>query len=57
MALKKVLSSVSKEATLLTNMGIYTTVGYGLLVLIAFIGFNQHLKQCFNLFKSKLWIS
>ncbi|KDN53922.1 MFS transporter [Flavobacterium seoulense] len=57
LALKKTLSNITKQATLLSDMEIYTTVGYGLLVLIIFIGFNQHLKQSFNLFKSKLWIS
>jgi uncharacterized membrane protein YidH (DUF202 family) len=57
LALKKVFSGISKQSTLLTNMEIYTYVGYGLVVLIVFICFNQHLKQSFNLFKSKLWIS
>ncbi|MES2239527.1 MAG: MFS transporter [Bacteroidota bacterium] len=57
LALKKVFSSISKQSTLLTNMEIYTVVGYGLLILIVFICFNQHLKLSFNLFKSKLWIS
>jgi MFS transporter, DHA2 family, multidrug resistance protein len=57
LALKKVFGTISKQSTLLTNMEIYTYVGYGLVVLIVFIGFNQHLKQSFNLFKSKLWIS
>ncbi|RVT80033.1 MFS transporter [Flavobacterium sufflavum] len=57
LALKKILSSISKQSTLLTNMEIYTAVGYGLLILIVFICFNQHLKQSFNLFKSRLWIS
>jgi hypothetical protein len=57
LAMKKVFSTVSKQSALLTNMEIYTLVGYGLLILIIFICFNQHLKQSFNLFKSKLWIS
>lgn len=57
LALKKVFSNVSKQATLLSDMEIYTVVGYGLLILIVFMSLNQHLKQSFNLFKSKLWIS
>lgn len=51
LAMKKILSSISKQSTLLTNMEIYTAVGYGSLILIVFICFNQHLKQSFNLFK------
>ncbi|HJS01147.1 MAG TPA: MFS transporter [Flavobacterium sp.] len=57
LALRNVFGGITKQSTLLTNMEIYTVVGYGLLVLILFICFNQHLKQSFNLFKSKLWIS
>ncbi|MEN2399840.1 MFS transporter [Flavobacterium sp. MC2016-06] len=56
LALKKVFSTVSKQATLLTNMEIYTTVGYGLLVLIVLIALNQHIKQTVNVVKSKVWI-
>lgn len=57
LALKKVFSGITKQSVLLSNMEIYTVVGYGLVILIVFICFNQHLKQTFNLFKSKLWIS
>nr|WP_315201321.1 MFS transporter [uncultured Flavobacterium sp.] len=56
LALKKVFSTVAKQSTLLTNMEIYTVVGYGLLVLIVLIAFNQHLKQTLNLVKNKIWI-
>lgn len=57
LALKNLNSEISKQSILLSDMEIYTVVGYGLVVLIIFICFNQHLKHTFNLFKSKLWIS
>ncbi|MCW2121207.1 MFS transporter [Flavobacterium sp. 7A] len=57
LALKKIFGSVSKQATLLSNMEIFTVVGYCLLILIVFIGLNQHLKHTFNLFKTRVWIS
>jgi DHA2 family multidrug resistance protein len=57
LAIKKVFSTVAKQSTLLSNMEIFTIVGYCLLVLVILIGCNQHLKQTINLFKSKVWIS
>ena len=57
LALKRTFSTVAKQATLLSDMEIFTFMGYSLVVLIIFIGFNQHLKHTFNLFKSKVWIS
>lgn len=56
LALKKVFSTVAKQSTLLTNMEIYTIVGYGLIVLIVLIALNQHLRQTVNLVKSRIWI-
>jgi DHA2 family multidrug resistance protein len=57
LALKKVFSTVSKQATLLSAMEIYTITGYSLLVVIILIGINQHLKQTFTYFKAKVWVS
>ncbi|MGQ7945732.1 MFS transporter [Flavobacterium sp. WC2509] len=57
LALKKVFSTVAKQSTLLSNMEIYTVMGYVLVVLVVLIGFNQHLKQTLHLFKKKIWIS
>jgi DHA2 family multidrug resistance protein len=57
LALKKVFSTVAKQSTLLSNMEIYTVVGYSLLILVVLIGVNQHLKHTANLFKKKIWIS
>ncbi|MFH7011953.1 MFS transporter [Flavobacterium sp. FlaQc-52] len=56
LAIKKIFGTVAKQSTLLADMEIYTIVGYGLLVLIVLIAFNQHLKQTVNLVKSKVWI-
>ncbi|TDW49882.1 hypothetical protein EV144_102310 [Flavobacterium sp. 270] len=56
LALKKVFSTVAKQSTLLTNMEIYTIVGYGLVVLIILIALNQHLRQTVDLVKSRIWI-
>jgi DHA2 family multidrug resistance protein len=57
LALKKVFSTVAKQSTLLSNMEIYTVVGYSLVILVVLIGVNQHLRQTANLFKKKIWIS
>lgn len=56
LALKKIFSTVAKQATLLSNMEIYTVVGYFLLVLVVLIAINQHLKKTVTLFKNKVWI-
>jgi hypothetical protein len=56
LALKKVFGTIAKQSTLLSNMEIFTVVGYCLLILVVFIGFNQHLRQTVNLFKKKVWI-
>ena len=57
LALKKVFGTVAKQSTLLSNMEIFTIVGYCLLVLVVLIGLNQHLRRTANLFKAKVWIS
>jgi hypothetical protein len=56
LALKKVFGTVAKQSTLLSDMEIFTVVGYSLLIIVVFIGFNQHLRQTVNLFKKKVWI-
>ncbi|MEO8533057.1 MAG: MFS transporter [Flavobacterium sp.] len=56
LALKKIFSTVVKQSSLLSNMEIFTVVGYCLLILIVLIAFNQHLRQTLNVFKSKVWI-
>ncbi|WP_291284859.1 MFS transporter [Flavobacterium sp.] len=57
LALKKVFTTVAKQATLLSDMEIYTVVGYSLVVLVVLIGLNHHLRHTANLFKKKIWIS
>ncbi|CAA9195847.1 efflux MFS transporter permease [Flavobacterium collinsii] len=57
LALKKVFTTVAKQATLLSDMEIYTAVGYSLVILVVLIGLNQHLRHTANLFKKKIWIS
>ncbi|URC14055.1 hypothetical protein [Flavobacterium sp. B183] len=54
--MKKIFGTVTKQATLLADMEIYTIMGYSLLVLIFLIACNQHLRQTMTLVKSKIWI-
>lgn len=55
LAIKKIMDSISKQSVLLSNMEIFTAVGYALLILVLFILLNQHLKQTFDIFKNRIW--
>ena len=57
LAMKQILGSVTKQSILLSNMEIFTLVGYGLLIVVILLGINQHLKQTFDVFKNRVWNS
>lgn len=57
LAMKQILGSVTKQSILLSNMEIFTAVGYGLLIVVVLLGINQHLKQTFDVFKNRVWNS
>ncbi|WEK18599.1 MAG: MFS transporter [Candidatus Pedobacter colombiensis] len=55
LALQQITRQISKQAMLLSNMEIFTIVGIGLIIIVALILFNQHLRQTFDIFRNKLW--
>ncbi|WP_020597317.1 MFS transporter [Spirosoma panaciterrae] len=55
LALQQVFKAVSRQALLLSNMEIFTFVGYGLLMVVLLIAVNQHLKQTFDILKNRMW--
>lgn len=55
LAMKQIISSVSKQSVLLSNMEIFTFTGYLMVIVVVFLLFNQHLRQTFDLFKNRIW--
>lgn len=55
LSVQQVMQSVSKQAVLLSDMEIFTVIGYVLVALVLFLLVNQHLKQTFDLFKNRVW--
>jgi DHA2 family multidrug resistance protein len=55
LAIKQIIGSVSKQSVLLSNMEIFTVIGYLMLIVVVFLLLNQHLKQTFDIFKNKIW--
>ena len=55
LAIKQIISSVSKQSVLLSNMEIFTAIGYLMLIVVVFLLLNQHLRQTFDLFKNRIW--
>jgi MFS family permease len=55
LALKSVTISVRNQSLLLANMEIFTVMGYALLLVVALLVFNRHIRQTFDLFKNKVW--
>ena len=55
LAMKQIISSVAKQSVLLSNMEIFTVIGYLMLVVVIFLLLNQHLRQTFDLFKNRIW--
>jgi hypothetical protein len=55
LAMKQIISSVSKQSVLLSNMEIFTAIGYLMVIVVIFLLLNQHLRQTFDLFKNRIW--
>lgn len=55
LAIKQIVGAVSKQSVLLSNMEIFTAIGYLMLIVVIFLLLNQHLRQTFDLFKNRIW--
>lgn len=55
LAYKQLTANVSKQSVLLSNMEIFTVMGYVLLFVVLYLLVNQHLKQTFDIFKNRVW--
>ncbi len=55
LALKQLSTNVGNQALLLSDMEIYTYVGYALVAVVLFLILNQHLRQTFDIFKNRIW--
>jgi hypothetical protein len=55
LAMKQIIGSVSKQSVLLSNMEIFTAVGYLMVFVVVFLLLNQHLRQTFDIFKNRIW--
>lgn len=57
LALQQINNTIQKQDILLSNMEIFTIIGISLLVVVMLILLNQHLRDSFNLFRNKVWVS
>lgn len=55
LAIKQIIGTVSKQSILLSNMEIFTFMGYAMLVMVVLLLMNQHLRQTFDIFKNRIW--
>ncbi|WP_286912960.1 MFS transporter [Flavobacterium sp. UBA4197] len=55
LSVQQIVNTVSRQAVLLSDMEIFTVVGYALLFLVGFLLINRHLKQTFDIFKNRVW--
>ncbi|REA63181.1 MFS transporter [Dyadobacter luteus] len=55
LSIRHLAESTHKQAILLSNMEIYTFMGYGLVFIVIMLILNQHLKQTFDIFKNRIW--
>lgn len=55
LAMKQIIGTVSKQSVLLSNMEIFTAIGYLMLIIVVFLVLNKHLKQTFDIFKNRIW--
>ena len=57
LALKNMVSQVKEQASLLSQMEIYTYVGYTMLLICLLLLCTQPLFKTYKLFRNKLWSS
>jgi hypothetical protein len=55
LAMKQIIGLVSKQSVLLSNMEIFSAIGYLMLIVVIFLLVNQHLRQKINIFKNRIW--
>lgn len=55
LAMKQLSGVLKKQAILLSNMEIFTFMGFGLLVVVFLLLINRHLRQSFDIFKNRIW--
>lgn len=55
MAVQKISKGVATQSFLLSNMEIFTLIGYGMLAVVVLLAVNRHLKQTFDIFRNRLW--
>lgn len=52
---RRISNGVAAQSFLLSNMEIFTLIGYGMLTVVVLLVINRHLKQTFDVFRNKLW--
>lgn len=57
LAIKSVVGQVKEQATLLSQMEIFTYMGYAMLIICLLLVFTQPLFNTYKLFRNKLWSS
>ncbi|ALL08782.1 MFS transporter [Pedobacter sp. PACM 27299] len=55
LAMQQITAGLKKQGVLLSNMEIFTAIGFGLIVLVVLLIFNRHLRQTFDIFKNRIW--
>ncbi len=55
LAFKQILTSLSKQTMLLSNMEIFTWIGYCCILIVILLLLNQHLRQSFDIFRNRIW--
>ncbi|WP_306349845.1 MFS transporter [Flavobacterium sp. '19STA2R22 D10 B1'] len=55
LAVQGLINTVKKQSMLLSNMEIFTAMGWVLIALVLFLMVNKHLRQTFDIFKNKVW--
>lgn len=55
LALRQIGEAVNRQSALLSDMEIFTAVGWVLVILVLFLMFNRPLKQSFDIFRNRLW--
>ena len=55
LAIKSISSSIEKQSFLLSNMEIFTFLGYFLLTIAVLLLFNRHLRMTADIFKNRVW--
>jgi DHA2 family multidrug resistance protein len=55
LSLQHIAQATAKQSLLLSNMEIFTVVGYGSVLIVIMLVLNQHLRQTFDIFKNRIW--